>query len=103
MLPGVYRHMWYLGERVSPQHNSGERLIPKDPPGSMLALGEELARLYVEARGDAVCRSWRDFVHRKGSYDDFLRRLAPPVRFVLPVSFEPCTLVFLYSCIDWIV
>ena len=87
MLPGVYRHMWYLGERVSPQHNSGERLIPKNPPGSMLALDEELARLYAEARGEAVCRSWREFVHRKGSYDDFLRRLAPPVRFVLPVSF----------------
>ncbi|XP_056683763.1 uncharacterized protein [Spinacia oleracea] len=76
--------MWYLGERVSLQHNSGDRLIPKDPPGSMLALDEELARLYVEARGDVVCRSWADFVHRKGSYDDFLRRLAPPVRFVLP-------------------
>ncbi|XP_056690729.1 uncharacterized protein [Spinacia oleracea] len=84
LLPGVYRHTWYLGERVSLQHNSGDRLIPKDPPGSMLALDEELARLYAEARGDAVCRSWRDFVHRKGSYDDFLRRLAPPVRFVLP-------------------
>ncbi|KNA19633.1 hypothetical protein SOVF_059680, partial [Spinacia oleracea] len=84
LLLAVYRHMWYLGERVSLQHNSGDRLIPKDPPGSMLALDEELARLYVEARGDVVCRSWADFVHRKGSYDDFLRRLAPPVRFVLP-------------------
>ncbi|KNA15899.1 hypothetical protein SOVF_094040, partial [Spinacia oleracea] len=84
LLLGVYRHMWYLGERVSRQHHSGEGLIPKDPPGSMLALDEELARLYAEARGDAVCRSWRDFVHRKGSYDDFLRRLAPPIRFVLP-------------------
>ena len=87
MLPGVYRHMWYLGERVSLQHNSGNRLVPKDPPESMLASDEELARFYVSARGDAVCRSWRDSVHRKGSYDDFLRRLAPPVRFVLPVSF----------------
>ncbi|XP_056692727.1 uncharacterized protein [Spinacia oleracea] len=83
-LPGVYRHMWYLGERVSLQHNSRNRLVPKDPPESMLASDEELARLYADAKGDAVCRSWRDFVHRKGSYDDFLRRLAPPVRSVLP-------------------
>ncbi|XP_056685083.1 protein MAIN-LIKE 2-like isoform X1 [Spinacia oleracea] len=84
LLPGVYRHMWYLGERVSLQHHSGDRLVPKDPLESMLALDEDLARLYAEARGEAVCRSWREFVHRKGSYDDFLRRLAPPVRFVLP-------------------
>ncbi|XP_056699377.1 uncharacterized protein [Spinacia oleracea] len=76
--------MWYLGERVSLQHHSGERLVPKDPPEPMLALDEDLARLYAEARGEAVCRSWREFVHRKGNYDDFLRRLAPPVRFVLP-------------------
>ncbi|XP_056691382.1 uncharacterized protein [Spinacia oleracea] len=76
--------MWYLGERVSLQHSSGDRLVPKDPPESMLASDEELARLYAEARGEVVCRSWREFVHRKGSYDDFLRRLAPPVRFVLP-------------------
>ena len=54
LLPGVYHHMWYLGERVSLQHNSGNRLVPKDPPESMLASDEELARLYAEARGDAV-------------------------------------------------
>ncbi|KNA25006.1 hypothetical protein SOVF_010560, partial [Spinacia oleracea] len=84
LLPGVYRHMWYLGERVSLQHHLGDRLAPKDPPESMLALDEDLAWLYAEARGEAVCRSWREFVHRKGIYDDFLRRLAPPVRFVLP-------------------
>ncbi|XP_056690712.1 uncharacterized protein [Spinacia oleracea] len=84
LLPGVYRHMWYLGERVSLQHHPGDRLVPKDPLESMLALDEDLSRLYAEARGDAVCRSWREFVHKKGSYDEFLRRLAPPVRFVLP-------------------
>ncbi|XP_056696680.1 uncharacterized protein [Spinacia oleracea] len=50
----------------------------------MLAPDEDLARLYVNARGDAICCSWREFVQRKGSYDDFLRRLAPPVHFVLP-------------------
>ncbi|XP_056684242.1 uncharacterized protein [Spinacia oleracea] len=84
LLPGVYRHMWYLRERVSLQRHPGDRLVPKDPPESTLALDEDLARLYAEARGDAVFRSWREFVHKKGSYDDFLRRLAPPVRFVLP-------------------
>ncbi|KNA05620.1 hypothetical protein SOVF_188670, partial [Spinacia oleracea] len=76
LLPGVYRHMWYLGERVSLQHHSGDRLFPKDPLKSMLALDEDLARLYAEARGEAVYRSWREFIHRKGSYDDFMRRLA---------------------------
>ncbi|KNA18046.1 hypothetical protein SOVF_074380, partial [Spinacia oleracea] len=59
------------------------------PRTSMLAQDEDFARLYVNARGDAVCRSWRDFVHRKGSYDDFLRRLAPPVHFVLPEEEAP--------------
>ena len=72
---------------MSLQHSSGTRFVPKDPPESMLAPDEDLARFYVNARGDVVCRSWRDFEQRKGSYDDFLRRLAPPVRFVLPVSF----------------
>ena len=86
-LLGLYRHMWYLGERVSLQHHSGDRFVPKDPPESMLALDEDLARFYAEARGEVVCRSWRELVYRKGSYDDTLRRLSPPVRFVLSVSF----------------
>ncbi|XP_056683287.1 uncharacterized protein [Spinacia oleracea] len=55
----------------------------------MLVPDEDLARLYVNARGNAVCRSWMDFVQRKGSYDDFLRRLAPTVRFVLPEEVDP--------------
>ncbi|XP_056685975.1 uncharacterized protein [Spinacia oleracea] len=50
----------------------------------MLAPDEELARLYLNARGDVVCLPWRNFLDRRGHYDDFLRRLAPPVRFVVP-------------------
>ncbi|KNA14916.1 hypothetical protein SOVF_102800, partial [Spinacia oleracea] len=34
------------------QHHSGDRLVPKDSPESMLALDEDLARLYAEARGE---------------------------------------------------
>ncbi|XP_056696688.1 uncharacterized protein [Spinacia oleracea] len=83
LLPGVYRHMWYLGERVSLQHSTGKRLVPKDPPGSMLASDDELAQLYLNA-GDAVCLPWENFVDRRGRYEDLLGRLAPPVRFVLP-------------------
>ena len=79
--------MWYMGERVSLQHSTGDRLIPKDPPESMLAPDEELARLYLTVRGDAVCLPWRSFVDRRGCYEDFLKRLAPPVCFVLPVIF----------------
>ncbi|XP_056696687.1 uncharacterized protein [Spinacia oleracea] len=77
LLPGVYRHMWYLGERVSLQHSTGKRLVPKDPPGSMLASDDELAQLYLNA-GDAVCLPWENFVDRRGRYEDLLGRLAPP-------------------------
>ncbi|XP_056682542.1 uncharacterized protein [Spinacia oleracea] len=84
LLPGVYHHMWYLGERVSLQHSTGDRLVPKDPPRSMLVPGDELAQLYLTARGDAVCLPWENFVDRRGRFEDLLGRLAPPVRFVLP-------------------
>ncbi|XP_056682964.1 uncharacterized protein [Spinacia oleracea] len=49
----------------------------------MLAPDDELAQLYLNA-GDAVCRHWESFVDRRGRYEDFLKRLAPPVRFILP-------------------
>ncbi|XP_056699777.1 uncharacterized protein [Spinacia oleracea] len=83
LLPGVYRHMWYLGERVSLQHSTRDRLVPKDPPETMLARIEDVARLYLDAGGDAVCIPWENFVDRKGSHEGLLARLAPPVRFVL--------------------
>ncbi|XP_056697964.1 uncharacterized protein [Spinacia oleracea] len=83
-LPGVYHHMWYLGKRVSLQHSTGDRLVPKDPPRSMSVPGDELAQLYLTARGDAVCLPWENFVDRRGRFEDLLGRLAPPVRFVLP-------------------
>ncbi|XP_056689895.1 uncharacterized protein [Spinacia oleracea] len=50
----------------------------------MLAPDEELAQLYLNARGDAVCLPWWNFVDMRGCYEDFLKRLAQLVRFVLP-------------------
>ncbi|XP_056689714.1 uncharacterized protein [Spinacia oleracea] len=62
----------------------GGRLVPKDPLESMLAPDEELAQLYLNARGDVICFPWEKFVDRRGHCEELLKRLAPPVRFVLP-------------------
>ncbi|KNA10838.1 hypothetical protein SOVF_140680, partial [Spinacia oleracea] len=80
--------MWYLGERVSLQHSTRGRLIPKDPPETILATIEDVSQFYLdamEAGGEVVCLPWENFVDRRGSHDGLLKRLAPPVRFVLPL------------------
>ncbi|XP_056682639.1 protein MAINTENANCE OF MERISTEMS [Spinacia oleracea] len=62
LLPGVYRHMWYLGERVSLQHSTRGRLVPKNPPETMLAKIEDVAQLYsdaMEAGDESICLPWR--------------------------------------------
>ncbi|XP_056688354.1 uncharacterized protein [Spinacia oleracea] len=87
LLPGVYRHVWYLGERVSLQHSTRGRLVPKNPPETMLAKIEDVARLYsdvVEAGDESICLPWENFVDKRGIHDALMARLAPPIRFVLP-------------------
>ncbi|KNA13974.1 hypothetical protein SOVF_111700 [Spinacia oleracea] len=70
LLPGLYRHMWYLGERVSLQHSTRGRLVPKNPPETMLAKIEDVAQLYsdaMEAGDESICLPWENFVDRRGA------------------------------------
>ena len=100
--------MWYLGERVTPQHSAGGRFVPMGPPESMLAKIVEVARLYaeaVEAGGESICLPWENFVDKrrstKTSCRDLLHLFALCRRLVC--GFESCILAFLYSCMLFIV
>ncbi|KNA13975.1 hypothetical protein SOVF_111710 [Spinacia oleracea] len=53
----------------------------------MLATIEDVAQFYLNAMevgGETICLPWENFVDRRGSLEGLLKRLAPPVRFVLP-------------------
>ncbi|KNA12469.1 hypothetical protein SOVF_125780 [Spinacia oleracea] len=50
----------------------------------MLARDEDVAQLYLNVGGDAVCLPWENFLDRRGHHGDLLKRLAPPVRYVQP-------------------
>lgn len=86
LIPELYQPMWYLGVRVSLHHSAIVRVVPLDPPESMMlstpAAGQAYRTALHRVGADSLCLPWRDFVDREANYKDFLLRLAPAVHFV---------------------
>ncbi|KNA12518.1 hypothetical protein SOVF_125050 [Spinacia oleracea] len=86
LIPGLYRPMWYMGERVVIQHSFASHLVPFDPLESMMLSVSAIGKFYVtvldEGDADSLCLPWEGFVVMRANYRAFLDRLATPVRFL---------------------